>query len=265
MGFYVAEKRAQDPLIALHFFRQPGFAAGNAAVFLSSFAIFALFAFAPLFIQGVMGRSPLEVGMGMLALSLGWSVGSLALGQVVHRVGRKAAAVGGGLLLSGGCGLPLLFGTDTTMTALFGAYIVIGLGMGGVSLATLLVVQESLDPRDLGVATSTHQLARTVGGTVGVGVCGGVVNMGLSSLNGLFSTPTMGQDLPPDTGEAMTRILQPEALAQLPLELQIRLQEAIAATMHAVQWGVLAAALLCAVVCLALSARRPGASIGARQ
>jgi EmrB/QacA subfamily drug resistance transporter len=261
VGFYVVEDRAQDPLLATAFFRRPGFASGNAAVFLSSFAIFALFAFAPLFIQGVMGKSPLEVGMGMLALSLGWSVGSLVLGQVVHRVGHKTASVGGALLLSGGCALPLLFGTDTTMAALFGTYILIGLGMGGVSLTTLLVVQESVGHQDLGVSTSTHQLARTMGGTVGVGVCGGVVNFGLARLNGKIPG-TAAQDLSAETGEAMTHILQPEALSQLPVETQRHIQEIVAATMHQVQWGVLGAALLCLVVCLTISGRSAGASTG---
>lgn len=256
LGFYWIEKRAADPLLAIEFFSRPGFASGNAAVFSSSFAIFALFAFAPLFIQGVMGRTPLQVGMGMLALSLGWSVGSLVLGQVVHRVGFKNASVGGGLLLSIGCGVPLLFGVETGMGALFAAYTIIGLGMGCVSLATLLAVQESLDPKDLGVATATHQLARTMGGTVGVGVCGGVVNLGLRRLNRLLPGETTAKDMVADTGEAMTRILQPEALAQLPVAVQDRLREAVAATMHNVQWSIVAAALLCAAVCLAIPGRR---------
>ncbi|MEJ2641939.1 MAG: MFS transporter [Desulfosarcinaceae bacterium] len=258
LGFYWVELRAEDPLLAIDFFRRRGFASGNAAAFLSSFAIFALFAFAPLFIQGVMGRKPLEVGLGMLALSLGWSVGSLLLGQVVHRVGHKSASVAGALLLSLGCGLPLFFGTDTTMAILFMVYSLIGLGMGGVSLATLLVVQESLTAQDLGVATSTNQLARTLGGTVGVGVCGGVVNLGLKRLNGLLPTNAAAQDLSAnhqlaDSGGAMSRILQPEVLTQLPAAMQTRLQEAVADTMSRVQWCVLAAALLCLLLCLTIT------------
>jgi MFS family permease len=259
VAFYVVEQRAQDPLLATAFLRRPGFTSGNAAVFLSSFAIFALFAFAPLFIQGVMGRTPLQVGMGMLALSLGWSVGSLVIGQVVHGVGLKRASLGGALLLSLGCALPLFFGSGTTMAALFGTYILIGLGMGGVSLATLLVVQESVSHRDLGVSTSTHQLARTMGGTVGVGVCGGVVNLGLSRLNGKI--PGMAaKEVSTESGEVMTRILQPETLAQLPPEIQVRIKEIVAGTMHQVQWGVFGAALLCLAVCLTISNQNAGSS-----
>jgi EmrB/QacA subfamily drug resistance transporter len=262
--FYWVEQRAEDPLLAIDFFRRPGFTSGNAVVFLSSFAIFALFAFAPIFIQGVLGRTPLEVGIGMLALSLGWSVGSLLLGQVVHRLGYKSASVAGSILLCLGCGLPLLFDTNTTMVTLFEVYSLIGLGMGGVSLATLLVVQESLPPQDLGVATSTNQLARTMGGTVGVGVCGAVVNMGLEHLNGLLPNSAAAQDpasgrFLTDSGEVITRILQPETLTQLPTAMQVRLQEAIAVTMSHVQWCVFAAALLSFILSLTIvSKSSPG-------
>jgi hypothetical protein len=188
---------------------------------------------------------------------------------VVHRVERKTAALTGALLLSLGCGLPLIFDKATSMAALFGVYGLIGLGMGGVSLATLLVVQESLPPRDLGVATATHQLARTMGGTVGVGVCGGVVNIGLKHVSGVLPVNPAAQNLatdhsPVDTGEAMTRILQPDALAQLPAAIQARLQEAVAGTMSQVQWCVLAAALLCFIVCLTIAARRPSTPLADR-
>jgi hypothetical protein len=51
-------------------------------------------------------------------------------------------------------------------------------------------------------------------------------------------------------------------MAQLPPEIQFHIREIVAATMHQVQWGVLAAALLCLVVCLTISGRSAGASTG---
>ena len=73
--FIWAEKRARDPILPMQHFHNRAFSVGNAAVFLSSFAIFSMFAYAPLFIQGVQGKTPLQVGVAMLSLSLGWSVG----------------------------------------------------------------------------------------------------------------------------------------------------------------------------------------------
>jgi hypothetical protein len=64
----------------MDFFRIHGFRTGNSAVFWNSFAIFSLFAYAPLYVQGALSKTPMEVGMAMLSLSLGWSLGSLGLG-----------------------------------------------------------------------------------------------------------------------------------------------------------------------------------------
>jgi len=101
IAFSAIENRAKDPILSIEFFRLRGFSTGNAAAFLSSFAIFSMFAFAPLFIQGAQGRSPMEVGVAMLSLSLGWSLGAFALGQFIDRVGRKGTAVAVALLLPG--------------------------------------------------------------------------------------------------------------------------------------------------------------------
>ncbi|EKD36209.1 MAG: hypothetical protein ACD_75C01600G0001, partial [uncultured bacterium] len=58
---------------------------------LSFFAIFSLFAYAPLFIQGALAKTPMQVGMAMLSLSLGWSCGSLVLGRFVDGAGGRTA------------------------------------------------------------------------------------------------------------------------------------------------------------------------------
>jgi len=142
--FYQIEKQAEDPILSVDFFRIRGFRTGNSAVFWGSFAIFSLFAYAPLYVQGALSKTPMEVGMAMLSLSLGWSLGSLGLGQVLHRLGKKIAAGAGGMFLVAGSGWTLLFSTTTSMTACFSAFFLVGIGMGFVTLSTLLVVQESL-------------------------------------------------------------------------------------------------------------------------
>nr|WP_299977800.1 MFS transporter [Desulfobacula sp.] len=66
-GFYLAEKRAEDPILDLRFFKHKGFAYGNLAAFFSSLSIFSLFAYAPLFLQGALEQTPMQVGWAMLA------------------------------------------------------------------------------------------------------------------------------------------------------------------------------------------------------
>jgi EmrB/QacA subfamily drug resistance transporter len=250
IGFYLAEKRAADPILSLRFFAIRGFAAGNGAVFLSSFAIFSLFAYGPLLIQGAMNRPPVQVGLAMLWLSLGWSLGSIVLGRVVDRVAaRNAAAVGAGLLIAG-CAVTLGFTPKTAMTTCSAAFFVIGIGMGFVTLATLLEVQNSLDAADLGVATASNQFARTLGGTVGIGVCGSLVS------GRLRQTVDAVEGLPAGFAETLHRnietLFEPRTQAGLSDALRQSLQGAVVDGLSAAFWTIFGAAVLCLIICLLL-------------
>jgi EmrB/QacA subfamily drug resistance transporter len=258
-GFYYSEKRAIDPILPLNFLKNRGFSMGNLAVFLSSFSIFGLFAFAPLFIQGALGRSPMQVGIAMLSLSLGWSMGSLVLGQVSNRLGIKRAAVMGALLLITGCLLTLMFSVNTTMVTCFLVFQVAGLGMGFVTLATLVVVQNSVDIADLGVATSSNQFARTLGGTVGVGICGGFMTSRLSdaidelAANGVLSNAA--DSVLTGLSKNFEALLQPEFQSRLAESARTSIQQAIAGSVSIVFWIILVVAFLCLAICILL----PGA------
>jgi len=260
VGFYFSEKGAKDPILPLAFFRRKGFSTGNIAVFFCSFSIFSLFAFAPLFIQGALGRNPMQVGMAMLSLSLGWSLGSMILGQVSNWLGIKRAAVIGALLLISGSVMTLLFSVETTMLTCFLIFQIIGLGMGFVTLATLVVVQNSVDVSDLGVATSSNQFARTLGGTVGVGICGGFMTSSLSramdrlTASGILDSADKSVFSVP--GNGLDALLQPEFQNRLTDGALIALREAIAGSVSMVFWVVLSAAVLCLLFCLILPGKR---------
>ncbi len=250
-GFYVAEKNAVDPILNLEFFRYPGFAPGNAIAFCASFAIFALFAYAPLFLQGALGRPPLEVGYAMLSLSLGWSLGSLMMGRTIHRFGHKRAAIAGILLLAAGCGLTLGFSRQTTLAHCFFIFLTAGFGMGFITLSTLLVVQDSLPAKHLGIATSLHQFSRTLGGTIGVGVCGAVVTSRL--LDSLASAAgRLPADLVPQIKENMENLFQADFLALIPQQSVTLLRQAVADGVFSGFVVVSIAALAPLVLCLFL-------------
>jgi EmrB/QacA subfamily drug resistance transporter len=165
IAFYHVEKRAKEPILPLDFFRVKGFSIGNGAAFFASFGIFSLSAFSPLFIQGALGKTPAQLGLAMIPLSLGWSVGAWACGQMVHLVKEKPSALLGSYLLVAGSGMTLFFSTSTTLVSCSIVLAIAGLGMGFVSISTLLLVQNSLSNSDLGVATASHQFSRTLGGT----------------------------------------------------------------------------------------------------
>ena len=264
VGFYLAERRAKEPILPLDFFKKRSFSTGNLAVFMSSFSIFSLFAFAPVFIQGAQGRSPMRVGLAMLSLSMGWSAGSVILGQISNRLDNKRAALAGAVMLIAGCALTLTFTVHTTMTVCFWVFFLIGLGMGFTTLATLVIVQNSVDPADLGVATSSNQFARTLGGTVGVGICGGFMNTalwrGMEKLVQGGVIPTGEGTGPAVAGKSLETLLQPEFQERLSETARMAFQKTVAQGVSVVFWVVFLASLGCLLLCAWLPGDRASES-----
>ncbi len=251
--FIWIERHAQDPILSIGFFKIRGFATGNTAVFMSSFAIFSLFAYAPLFIQGVQGLTPMRVGIAMLSLSLGWSAGSLALGRFIDRTDLRGCAVTGALFLVAGCIMTLSFHQASTTVYIFSTFFIIGVGMGFVGLATLMVVQACLKPEDLGVATSSNQFARTLGGTMGVGICGSFIAGRFAELKGALIESGVLEHLPEKMAEAgvgqIEGLLQPDIQMRMPPELIDMVRLAVAHGVRQVFWTICIVSILCLLLC----------------
>jgi predicted MFS family arabinose efflux permease len=254
VAFYYAEKHAADPILSIDFLGRSGFSSGNAAAFFSSFAIFSLSAFSPLFIQSALGKSPAEMGVAMIPLSLAWSGGALLCGQTAHRVKKRHYAVAGALFMLTGSGLALsgapsiwLFSTALALA---------GVGMGFVSIASLLIVQDSLKTENLGAATASQQFARTLGGTIGVGISGSLLN---ARFIGKLSETGLVGNLPPGIGEQIRQnieqIFRPDIQSLIPVDALKTLQETVGRGVSMVFWASAAASLLCLIFCLLLPRR----------
>lgn len=252
--FILIEKRAADPVLDLRFFARPVFALGNGASFFASFAIFSLFAYVPLFIEGALAKTPMQVGLTMLALSLGWSIGSLVLGRFIAGTGSKQAAIlGGGILVISSAAM-LFFNSQTSMTVCFLVFLLAGFGMGFVTLSTLLLVQADLSKVDLGVATSFHQFSRTLGGTIGVGICGGVVTTGL--LHNLQESSTMIPSAVMDLlNKSLENLFREEFRQMLNEQSEALLSLAVSNAMSIVFGIILGATLLCLACTVLLRGR----------
>ena len=222
--------------------------------FFASFAIFSLFAYVPLFIEGALAKTPLQVGLTMLALSLGWSIGSLVLGRFIDGTGSKQAAVLGGIILVISSAVMLFFNPQTSMNVCFFVFLLAGFGMGFVTLSTLLLVQADLSKVDLGLATSFHQFSRTLGGTIGVGICGGVVTTGL--LNNLQESSAMIPSAVMDLlNKSLENLFREEFREMLNEQSEALLSLAVSNAMSIVFGIILGASLLCMVCAVLLRGR----------
>ncbi len=260
IGFYFAEKNAADPILALNFFWKRRFSLANGSAFFSSFAIFSLSAFAPLFIQGVLGRSPAQVGLAMIPLTLGWSIGAMGCGQLVNAENERACSIAGSFMLAAGSALALCFSSPGLPPFIFSAFLAVsGIGMGFVSIPTLLIVQKSLLASDLGVATSSQQFARTLGGTIGIGVSGGLVTTkmmaALQGLAGSSLNDSFTGSLAARLASNVESLFQPDIQKTLPPVVRESLQSAMGTSVEIVFWCALAAALISLALCCYL----PGA------
>jgi predicted MFS family arabinose efflux permease len=249
--FLYVEKRAEDPMIDLGLFANRNFTCGNGAIFLASCTIFSFFAYVPLYIQGSLGHSPMQVGMAMVSLSLGWSAGALFYGRVSISGSEKKWSIAGGTILLAGALLTTRFNLQTSMTECFFIFLLVGVGMGFVSLSTLILVQNSAAEKDLGIVTSFHQFARSLGGTIGVGICGGLVTSGV--FKNLEETVTrLPDDLMIQLQKSTEILLQSEFQSRIPADAREILAQAVLSGVFSVFFVASLSSLCCLLCCVAL-------------
>ncbi|WP_327245725.1 MDR family MFS transporter [Streptomyces sp. NBC_01320] len=173
VGFLFVETKAAEPIIPLHIFRNLNFTLMSVVGFMSGFVMFGAVLFLPLFQQSVQGASATNSGLLLLPMLLSMMVVSLIAGRVTTSSGKyKIFPIIGSILMV--AGLFLLSQMDTGTTRLTsGIYMaVLGAGMGFLMQITMLVAQNSVELKDMGVASSATTLFRTLGSSFGVAIMG---------------------------------------------------------------------------------------------
>jgi len=189
--FAVVESRASEPVLPLGLFANRGLSTSVIVTFLTSFGLFGAIAFIPLYAQSVVGFSATNSGLVLAPMSAGIIVSSAIAGQIISRTGKyKASAIIGMVIAVAGMYLFSQLSVDTSKTALVSDMIILGLGIGVSFPIYTIVVQSSFDRSKLGIATSTIQLFRSIGSTVGIAVMGSLMNNALADhLAGIDADP----------------------------------------------------------------------------
>jgi EmrB/QacA subfamily drug resistance transporter len=172
-GFIAIEARAAEPIIPLRVFRNRNFSLATAMSFLLGLAMFGALTFLPLYQQTVQHASATGSGLLLIPLMLGSTVTTLVAGQVTTRTGRyKLLPVIGGAVMTVGLVLLSHLGPDTSKLTAGAYFVVLGAGMGFLMQITSLIVQNSVSPRDMGVASSSRMFFQQIGGSIGVSLFG---------------------------------------------------------------------------------------------
>ena len=182
--FVLAERRAKDPMVAFAMWAKRSIATSNATCMLSGMAVVGLTAFLPMYVQGVMGRTPIEAGFALTAMVLGWPIGATAAGRLFGRLGlRTTLLIGAALLPTGTLAFITLGPLSSPVLAGVGS-LVMGLGMGFLTTSAIVIVQDSVGWNERGSATASNLFSRNLGSTLGATVLGGVLNAGLAHAGG---------------------------------------------------------------------------------
>lgn len=172
--FVLYETRVTDPILPLAVFRNRIVGIALFISFLTGLAMFGAIFFVPLLFQGVLGASPTASGSFLTPMMLGIVFGAATSGQVLSRTGghyRIQGVLGLSVMLTGMFMLSQVSGDTTHAYALAGA-VIMGIGLGTSFPLYTIAIQNGVPQQYLGIATSSAQFFRSVGGSIGLALFG---------------------------------------------------------------------------------------------
>lgn len=225
--FIYTENRVTNPILSLALFKNRVFVTSVTALFFTSMGMFGCILYIPLFAQGVIGASATHSGLILTPMMLSLVVTSALSGQLISRTGKyKALAVAGITITVFAMFFFSWMTVNTSNAELILHMVILGAGLGSTMPIFTLAIQSAFGNDRLGEVTAGSQLFRSVGGTVGTAILGGIMNSRLSlEIEALGIHPFVAQlhrtnpaiDI---DGSLVQNVLNPEFRQQLELGLQ---------------------------------------------
>ncbi|CAN5325291.1 hypothetical protein BH18ACT5_BH18ACT5_08340 [soil metagenome] len=203
------ENRSPEPILPLRLFRDRTFTLTSIAGFIVGVAMFGSIVFLPLFLQVVVGASATNSGLLLVPMMFGIIGASVISGRVITRTGRyRWFPIVGAAVATVALFLLSTMGVGTTMASASIYMFLLGTGIGMIFQVLVLAVQNAVDFRDMGAATSASTFFRSLGGSVGTGLLGAIFVSQLRS--------NLRRLLPEGSVLAGDLTSGPGAIAQLP-------------------------------------------------
>ena len=191
--FAVVELRRSQPMLDLHLFRKPAFTGAQIVAFTLHASMFSMFLYIVLYMQNVLGYSPLETGIRFLPISVLSFLAAPVAGKLVERFPVRAF-LGAGLFLVG-IGLLLMAGIAPSddWTTLLAGFLVAGVGIGFINPPLATAAIGVVEPRRAGAASGINSTFRQVGTAVGIAGLGALLQ---SKVSANLDTALAGTRLP---------------------------------------------------------------------
>jgi len=176
------ERRAKEPIIQLDFFKNRNFTIIMIIAFLHGAAFLGSILYLTQFNQQVFGATPTQSGLMLLPMIAGLMAASITAGQLVSRLGTyKKLIVAGFIVMT--VSIAMLTTLTPTSGYLYESIIMVFVGLGiGIAMPLMnIAVQNEFEQKDLGAATSSSQLFRSLGSTIGTAIFGSILTLGVAA------------------------------------------------------------------------------------
>jgi EmrB/QacA subfamily drug resistance transporter len=174
VAFFVVERRVRQPLFDVGVLRRPRVACGAIGIVAIYGSFLGVLFLLPQYLQYVQGEPASTAGLAILPLGLGLCATSWRSGRVLERLGARRTLVIGLNAMAIGVALLLLLGRDTSIAVVLASMAVVGLFLGVTIAPATAVIMNDLGVERAGDGAAVNQLARQVGGTLGVAIIGSI-------------------------------------------------------------------------------------------
>jgi EmrB/QacA subfamily drug resistance transporter len=181
--FLVTESRVSAPVVDFGFFRSRNFIGANTVAMIISFAMMGSFFFLAIYLQDLLGYSPLETGVRFLPTTVVIVIAAPIAGRVADEIGSRWPMVLGLAITAVALYLFAQMDATTTYSDLLPAWILLGLGIGMTMSPMSTAAMNAVDVDKAGVASGTLQMFRMMGGTIGVAATGAIFQGKLGAFN----------------------------------------------------------------------------------
>ncbi len=184
-AFVVIELRSKAPLMRLGIFKVRSLLSANVAMLFVISGLFGMFYFASIYVQEVLGYSPLKAGFAFVPVTVGIVIGAGVAQPLIRRVGPRAVPVIGIALAALGLILLSRIPTHGTYLAdLFPGLVVMSIGMGLTFVPVTLIATTNIESSDAGLASGLFNTSQQVGGALGLAVLSSLAASRTASIHG---------------------------------------------------------------------------------
>jgi len=184
--FVINEQRIRNPLVPLSIFRIRGLGAADVTQLIGVGGFVTMFFFLTLYMQNVLGYSPLQTGSSYLPLTVGVGISAGISTQLIGRIGTRPVIVAGALATAGGLFYLSRIPVDGSyLTDLLPGLMIVSLGIGGVFVATTTAANAGVPADKAGLAAALVNASQQVGGALGLAIFSAIAT---SRTNHLLAT-----------------------------------------------------------------------------